>query len=64
MMNTTEGYVAPGKDCDKFTKEHNSVRSVGGVKKLVLCTSSDNVLYLYQVLAKYLKGFQSYRPGQ
>ena len=24
---------------------------------------SDNTLYLYQVLPKYLTGFQSYRPG-
>ena len=48
----------------KFTKGHNSVKSVGGVKLLVLCTSSDNALYLYQGLPKYLKGFHSYRPGQ
>ena len=27
-------------------------------------TSSDNALYLYQVLPKYLIGFQSYGPGQ
>ena len=31
---------------------------------LVLSTLSDNVLYLYQVLSKYLIGFQSYRPEQ
>ena len=39
-------YVAPGKDhvATKFTKRH---KSVGGVKVLVLCTSSDNALYLY-----------------
>ena len=48
----------------KFTKGHNSVKSVGGVKVLVLRTSSHNALYLYQGLQKYLKGFQSYRPGQ
>ena len=29
---------------------------------LVLCTLSDNALYLYEVLPKHLKGFQSYRP--
>ena len=29
---------------------------------LVLSTLSDSVLYLYQVLSKYLIGFQSYRP--
>ena len=48
----------------KFTKGHNSIKSLGGVKVLVLCTSSDNALYLYQLSPKYLKGFQSYRPGQ
>ena len=34
----------------KFTKGHNSVNSVVGVKILVLCTLSDNALYLSQVL--------------
>ena len=29
---------------------------------LDLSTSSDSVLNLYQVLSKYLIGFQSYRP--
>ena len=64
--NSAKGDVAPGKDIvtRKFTKGHNAVNSVGGVKVLVLFTSSDNALYLYQVLPQYLKGFQSYRPGQ
>ena len=31
---------------------------------LVLSISSDGVLYLYQVLSKYLIGFQSYGPEQ
>ena len=48
----------------KFTKGNNSVKSVGGVQILVLFISSDNALYMSQVLPKYLKGFQSYRPGQ
>ena len=49
----------------KFSKGHNSVNSVGGVMVLVLLsTLSDSVLYLYQVLSKYLTGFQSYRPEQ
>ena len=39
----------------KFTKGHNSIKSVGGVTVLVLFTSSDNALYLYQVLSKYLR---------
>ena len=42
----------------KFSKGHNSVNSVGGVMVLVLSTSSDSVLYLYQVLSKYLMGFR------
>ena len=44
----------------KFSKGH--VNSVGGVMVLVLSISSDSVLYIYQVLSKYLKGFQSYGP--
>ena len=44
----------------KFSKGHNSVNSVGGVMVLILSTLSDGVLYLYQVLSKYLIGFQSY----
>ena len=36
----------PGKDhvTMKFTKGHNSVKSVGGVKAFVLLTLSDNAL--------------------
>ena len=30
----------------KFIKGHNSVKSVGGVAVLILCTLSDNALYL------------------
>ena len=48
----------------KFSKEHNSVNSVKGVMVLVLSTSSDSVLYLYQVLSKYLIVFQSNGPEQ
>ena len=33
---------------------------VGGVSVLVLCTSSDDGLYLYQVSGKYLERYQSY----
>ena len=33
----------------KFSKGHNSVRNVGGVTVLLLCTLSDDGLYLYQV---------------
>ena len=48
----------------KFTKGHNSVKDVGGVTELVLSTLCDNAIYLYQVLSKYLTGFQSYDPEQ
>ena len=37
----------------KFTKEHNSVKSVGGVMVLVLCILFDIALYFSQVLWKY-----------
>ena len=48
------------KGCGLYTeifKGHNSVNSEGGVMVLVLSTFSNSVLYLYQVLSKYLKGF-------
>ena len=48
----------------KFSKGHNSVNSIGGVMVLVLFTLSDGVLYLYQVLSKYLIPFQSCGPEQ
>ena len=48
----------------KFSKGHNSVNSFDGVMVLVLSTSSDRVLYLYQFLSKYLIEFQSYGPEQ
>ena len=43
----------------KFTKGHYSVESVGEVTVLILFTSSDNALHLYQALLKYLKGLLS-----
>ena len=33
----------------KISKRHNSVKNVGGVSVLVLCTSSDDGLYLCKV---------------
>ena len=42
----------------KFAKRNTSVKSVGGVMVLVLFTSSDNALYLYQVLPKISYGFR------
>ena len=34
---------------EKNQRGHNSVENVGGVTVLLLCTSSDDGLYLYQV---------------
>ena len=34
---------------EKMSKDHNSVKVVGGVTVLALCTFSDDGLYLYQV---------------
>ena len=43
----------------KFTKGHNSVKTVDGVMVLNLCTSSDDALYLYQVSTKNIsQGFR------
>ena len=36
-------------------------KNVGGVSVLVLCTSSDDGLYLYQVSCKHLERYQRYR---
>ena len=41
----------------KFSKGHNFQNYTGGVTGLLLCILSDDALYLYQVLWKYLKGF-------
>ena len=46
----------------KFSKGHNSAKSVGGVMVLNPFTLSDSVSYLYQVLSKYLLRFQSSGP--
>ena len=54
-----QSYWADTISIQKFSKGDNSVKTQ--VESwLVLCTSSDNALYLYQVLLKYLKGFQMY----
>ena len=54
------GTVGSTLMCLQLTKGHNYIKTVGGVMVLVLCTSSDDALYLYQVSKKYLKEFQSY----
>ena len=33
----------------KISKGHNSIKNVGGVSVLVLCTLSDDGLYLYKI---------------
>ena len=43
----------------KFSKGHNFIKNVDGVKVSTPCTLSDDTLYLYQVSRNYLKGFQS-----
>ena len=45
----------------KITKGNNSIKNVGGVAVVNLCTSSGHALYFYQVLWHYLKRYQSYR---
>ena len=44
-----QSYTADTIFIGKFSKGHTSVKSISGVSVLVLCTSSDNGLYLYQV---------------
>ena len=44
-----ESYRADTISIRNILKGHNSVKNVGGITVLVLCTSSDNGLYLYQV---------------
>ena len=44
-----KSYCAETVTIVKFAKGHNSVKNVGGVMVLVLCMSSDDALYLYQV---------------
>ena len=43
-----------------ITKGHNSINIACGVTILVLCTSSNHCLLLYQVLQKYFELFQNY----
>ena len=45
----------------KITKGNNSVKNVGGIKVVNLCTSSGHALYLCQVSWNYLERYQSYR---
>ena len=56
--NVTKGYRVTERA--SFSKRHNSVKNVGGVAILNLCTSFDHALYLYQVLQRYPIRFQRY----
>ena len=42
----------------KISKGHNSVKNVGEVTILFLCTSSDDGLYLYNVQESILDGIK------
>ena len=53
-----------GKLCMSFRHYMAEHKNLGGIMVLVLSTLSDNALYLYQVLSKYLIGFQRYGPEQ
>ena len=50
FWTVSSGYRADAIFLGKISKAHNSVKNVGGVSVLVLCTSTDDGLYLYQVL--------------
>ena len=45
----------------KISKGNNSIKNVGGVTVVNLCTSSGHALYFYQVLWNYLERYPSYR---
>ena len=42
----------------KFTKVHNSIKSVGGVMFLTLCKSTDGAFYFYKFHENILDGFK------
>ena len=42
----------------KFTKVHNSIKSVGGVMILTLYKSTDGALYFYKFHDNILDGFK------
>ena len=48
----------------KISKGHNSVKNVDGVIVLVLCTSSDDGLYLYKVSENILNCIKLYRADK
>ena len=60
--NTLYGFYSYGADTISIlniTEGHNAFQAVGRITVLNICYLSDDALYLYQDLRKYLKGFQS-----
>ena len=47
----------------KISKGHNSIKNEDGITVLVLCTSSDDGLYLYKVSYIYSQRYESYRAA-
>ena len=60
VLELETGTVGSMLGCSQFTKGHNYIKSIGRVMIFILFTSSDDVLYLYQVSRKYLEWSQSY----
>ena len=60
--NISKGFRVIEMLCGLYTvisKGDDSVKGLGWVMVLLLSTSSDSVLYLYQVLSKYLIGLRT-----
>ena len=56
-----QSYRADTISIPKISKGNNSIKNVGGVTVVNLCTSSDHALHLCQVSWNYLERYQSYR---
>ena len=46
------GTVGSMLEWSHFTKRHNYIKTVGGVMELILCTSTDYAVCLYQDISK------------
>ena len=49
ILDGIEKYRADTIFIRKISRGHNSIKNVGGMSVLVICTLSDDGLYLYQV---------------
>ena len=49
ILDGIEKYRADMIFIRKISRGHNSIKNVGGMLVLVICTSSDDSVYLYQV---------------